>query len=166
MTEQQLQAEFEAKMKALGYSEATLRKMVNGEYYFAGIQVDYQRFKDGVEMEDQKLDQVVEANRALLHERSQLGIKKYGTTLGDANLTRKELLRHALEESLDLSNYLQAELMREDMPRVDLRKIIDDEFNQVFEFTTDDRSHVSSVSCKLFAEHIFELLKNNKSKNN
>jgi len=97
MNEQQLQAEFEAKMKKLGYSEATLRKMVNGEYYFAGIQLDYQRFKDGVEMEDQKLDPVVEANRALLHERSQLGIKKYGVTLGEANLSQIEALTHALE---------------------------------------------------------------------
>lgn len=49
MTEQQLQAEFEAKMKALGYSESTLRKHENGEYYFAGVELDYQRFKDGVE---------------------------------------------------------------------------------------------------------------------
>ena len=50
MTEQQLQAEFEAKMKALGYSEATLRRSDSGaEYYFAGVELDYQRFKDGVE---------------------------------------------------------------------------------------------------------------------
>lgn len=50
MTEQQLQAEFEAKMKAIGYSEATLRRSANGaEYYFAGVELDYQRFKDGVE---------------------------------------------------------------------------------------------------------------------
>jgi len=166
MNEQQLQSEFEAKMKKLGYSEATLRKHENGEYYFAGVELDYQRFKDGVEMEDQKLDPVVEANRALLHERSQLGIKKYGVTLGDANLTRKELLRHALEESLDLSNYLQAELMREDMPRVEMRKVIDAEFDRFFEFNSADRSKVTSVSCKLFAEHIVELLKNNKAKNN
>lgn len=50
MTDQQLQAEFEAKMKALGYSESTLRRSANGaEYYFAGVELDYQRFKDGVE---------------------------------------------------------------------------------------------------------------------
>jgi hypothetical protein len=49
MNDQQLQAEFEAKMKALGYSEATLRRTItNEEYYFAGVELDYQRFKDGV----------------------------------------------------------------------------------------------------------------------
>ena len=112
MNEQQLQSQFEAKMKAMGYSEATLRKHESGEYYFAGLELDYQRFKDGVEMEDQKLDPVVEANRALLHERSQLGIKKYGVTLGEANLSQIEALTHALEETLDLANYLQAEIMR------------------------------------------------------
>lgn len=48
MTEQQLQAEFETKMKKLGYSEATLRRSANGaEYYFSCIELDYQRFKDG-----------------------------------------------------------------------------------------------------------------------
>lgn len=60
-----------------------------------------------------KIDLVVEANRALLLQRSQLGIQKYGTTLHDGGYTRSELLQHALEEALDLANYLQAELMRE-----------------------------------------------------
>lgn len=47
--EQQLQAEFEAKMKAFGYSEAALRRSASGaEYYFSGVELDYQRFKDGV----------------------------------------------------------------------------------------------------------------------
>lgn len=50
MTDQQLQSEFEAKMKKLGYSEATLRRSASdAEYYFAGVELDYQRFKDGVE---------------------------------------------------------------------------------------------------------------------
>ena len=128
MTEQQLQAEFESKMKALGYSEATLRKMVNGEYYFAGIQVDYQRFKDGVEMEDQKLDPVVEANRALLHERSQLaqgtelrvcqdianrqqiGIKKYGFTVETNPLKLLEWMQHEYEEQLDAVVYKKRQI--------------------------------------------------------
>lgn len=59
-------------------------------------------------------DPVVEANRALLLKRSQLGINKYGVTLASSGLSRRQLLQHALEESLDLANYLQAELMRED----------------------------------------------------
>lgn len=58
-------------------------------------------------------DAVVEANRKLLLERSNFGIAKYGVTLAGSGLTRRQLLQHALEEALDLANYLQAELMRE-----------------------------------------------------
>lgn len=61
-----------------------------------------------------RLDPVVEANRALLLQRSQVGIDKYGVTLAGAGLTRRALLVHALEEALDLANYLQAELQRLD----------------------------------------------------
>lgn len=61
-----------------------------------------------------KLDPVVEANRALLHQRSQIGIAKYGVTLDEARLSERELIIHALQESLDLANYLQAQLQRVD----------------------------------------------------
>lgn len=59
-------------------------------------------------------DPVVEANRRMLLERSKVGIKKYGVALGLAGYSRRELLQHALEEALDLANYLQAEIMRID----------------------------------------------------
>ena len=61
-----------------------------------------------------KLDPVVEANRALLHQRSQVGIAKYGVTLDGARLSERELIVHALQEALDLANYLQAQLQRLD----------------------------------------------------
>jgi hypothetical protein len=60
------------------------------------------------------LDAVVEANRKLLLERSNVGVAKYGVTLAASGLSRRALLQHALEEALDLANYLQAELMRLD----------------------------------------------------
>lgn len=60
------------------------------------------------------LDAVVEANRALLLFRSQVGIKKYGVTLSQARLTHRQILQHALEEALDLANYLQTQLMQMD----------------------------------------------------
>lgn len=60
------------------------------------------------------LDPVVEANRKLLLDRSNIGIRKYGVTLAESSLGRRELLQHALEEALDLANYLQAEIMRLD----------------------------------------------------
>lgn len=54
-----------------------------------------------------EVDAVVEANRKLLLERSRVGIRKYGVTLADAGLSRAQLTQHALEEALDLANYLQ-----------------------------------------------------------
>lgn len=57
-------------------------------------------------------DPVVQANIKLLDERSATGIKKYGTSLADNSTD--DMLRHALEEALDLANYLQAEIMRRD----------------------------------------------------
>lgn len=56
-------------------------------------------------------DAVVEANRKLLLQRSDVGIDKYGVTLAQSGLGRRALLQHALEEALDLANYLQAQLM-------------------------------------------------------
>lgn len=53
-------------------------------------------------------DAIVEANVALLRERSRVGVDKYGVTLAGAGLTPAQLRRHALEEALDLANYLQA----------------------------------------------------------
>lgn len=57
-------------------------------------------------------DPVVEANRQLLLDRSRVGVAKYGTTLESAGLSHAELTQHALEEALDLANYLQATLRK------------------------------------------------------
>ena len=49
MTEQQLQAEFEAKMKAMGYSETSLKRTDDDRFYkFSGVELDYQIFKRGL----------------------------------------------------------------------------------------------------------------------
>lgn len=62
----------------------------------------------------EKRDPVVEQVRADLLRRSQLGIKKYGTTLADNPAELKEWLNHAYEEALDLANYLQSAIMKID----------------------------------------------------
>lgn len=36
-----------------------------------------------------------------------MGMKKYGTTVDDAGLTRSQWLQHAYEEALDLAIYLK-----------------------------------------------------------
>lgn len=49
-------------------------------------------------------DSIVEEVKELFDKRSQLGIKKYGTTLHDNNTD--DFLLHALEEAMDLCLYL------------------------------------------------------------
>lgn len=61
----------------------------------------------GGDRAEQPRDRVIEAVRADLLRRSQLGIKKYGVTLERTNLSLKDWLQHAYEETLDQANYLK-----------------------------------------------------------
>jgi hypothetical protein len=58
-----------------------------------------------------RVDVVIEAVREDLHQRSQLGIKKYGTTLGENKAELRDRLQHAYEEALDMANYLKWAIM-------------------------------------------------------
>jgi hypothetical protein len=42
-----------------------------------------------------------------IKQRRAMGLKKYGVSLKDATLSRKQLLQHAKEEALDMAEYLQ-----------------------------------------------------------
>ncbi|WQZ00302.1 hypothetical protein Shy_CDS0025 [Escherichia phage Shy] len=53
-------------------------------------------------------DSNVEKNREMLLQRSIVGLAKYGVTTDNNPLTLREWLQHALEEALDMANYLQA----------------------------------------------------------
>lgn len=53
-------------------------------------------------------DANVEKNRQMLLERSVVGLKKYGVTTERDDLTLGQWVQHAIEEALDLANYLQA----------------------------------------------------------
>lgn len=57
------------------------------------------------------IDEVVEAVRADLLQRSQVGIKKYNTTLERTDLELKDWLQHAYEEALDMANYLKRSII-------------------------------------------------------
>lgn len=59
-------------------------------------------------------DKHVEAVRQKMLERSQRGITKYGTTLERGDLARLDWLRHAQEEAMDLANYLQVLIDKEE----------------------------------------------------
>lgn len=43
----------------------------------------------------------------MLASRANVGLSKYGVTVSDRPLTRKQWLQHALEEALDMAVYLQ-----------------------------------------------------------
>lgn len=59
-------------------------------------------------------DAVVDAVRDDLLRRSQLGIAKYGVTLERTDLTLRDWLQHAYEETLDKANYLKRAIMEMD----------------------------------------------------
>lgn len=61
-----------------------------------------------------KPDAVVEAVRADLLQRSQLGIAKYGVTLERTDLSLRDWLQHAYEECLDQANYLKRTIIELD----------------------------------------------------
>jgi hypothetical protein len=44
--------------------------------------------------------------------RQEIGIRKYGVTVEDNQLTQQEWLQHAYEEALDLAIYLKAALIK------------------------------------------------------
>jgi hypothetical protein len=56
-------------------------------------------------------DKIVEAVRADLLQRSQVGINKYNTTLERTDLDLKDWLQHAYEEALDMANYLKRSII-------------------------------------------------------
>lgn len=47
-------------------------------------------------------------------DRADVGLRKYGTTLAGAGLSRRALLVHAQEEAMDLAVYLQRLIEMED----------------------------------------------------
>lgn len=52
-------------------------------------------------------DRITRTLQAELEARAARGVMKYGTTLGDAPLSLRDVLQHAKEEALDLAAYLQ-----------------------------------------------------------
>lgn len=61
-----------------------------------------------------KFDPIVEAVRADLLARSQVGIRKYGVTLAENPIQLRDWLQHAYEEMLDGANYLKAAITKLD----------------------------------------------------
>lgn len=68
----------------------------------------------GFEMCEKSPDAIVEKNREMLLQRSKFGLQKYGTTIAENPLELRAWLQHALEEALDMANYLQAAISKID----------------------------------------------------
>jgi hypothetical protein len=60
-----------------------------------------------IEPKEVKPDPIVESVVNQLRDRSEVGIKKYGTTLDDNNLSTKEWIEHAKQEAMDFVLYLE-----------------------------------------------------------
>lgn len=54
-----------------------------------------------------KPDPITDALCAELQKRAALGLRKYGVTVAEAPLNRRQWLQHAKEEALDMAVYLQ-----------------------------------------------------------
>lgn len=61
-----------------------------------------------------ELDPIVEAVRDDLLQRSQVGISKYGVNLARDDLSLRDWLQHAYEETLDQANYLKRAIVEID----------------------------------------------------
>jgi hypothetical protein len=77
------------------------------------------------------IDTVVDAVRADLLRRSQIGIAKYGVTLDRTDLTLRDWLQHAYEETLDQANYLKRAIMEIDQfdqpPKIKRHEVVFDQ---------------------------------------
>jgi hypothetical protein len=69
------------------------------------------------EPEVQKPDPFVEAVRAKMLKRSEVGLSKYGVGLDRPDLSRLDWLRHAQEEAMDLANYLEVLIQEEEIEK-------------------------------------------------
>lgn len=67
----------------------------------------------------EKVDSVIEAVRHDLLQRSQVGIAKYGVTLERTDLSLRDWLQHAYEETLDQANYLKRTII--ELEQLDLQ---------------------------------------------
>lgn len=66
---------------------------------------------------DEENDPIVAMVRADLLRRSQVGIAKYGVTLARTDLSLRDWLQHAYDETLDQANYLKRAIVSLDTDR-------------------------------------------------
>ena len=69
-----------------------------------------------------KKDEIVDAVREDLLKRSKRGIEKYGVTLDREDLSLRDWLQHAYEETLDNANYLKKAIIMLDEGEICTKK--------------------------------------------
>jgi len=104
----------EIRKKALKYQKKDGDNLETDDLIFAFCWVDtsegaeYWNNLDNQEPPKKEIkDTIVESVINQFKQRSEVGIKKYNTTLDRTDLTRLEWLQHAQEEAMDLILYLE-----------------------------------------------------------
>lgn len=88
------------------------RKQLEAEIAQCWKLIDAQ--KEFIKKQKVSPDSNVEKNREMLLQRSIVGLAKYGVTTDNNPLSLRAWLQHALEEALDMANYLQAAISKLD----------------------------------------------------
>lgn len=79
---------------------------VCGRIHFENIVFFKELCKHNMRETEIDKSKIIDIAKEILDSRQEKGIKTYGTTLDEANLSDKELLNHAIEEVADLFLYL------------------------------------------------------------
>lgn len=91
-----------------------------------------------------------------IKDRSETGLKKYGTTLEREDLTLVDWLQHAQEEAMDLALYLQVIIHRmTDKTTIDAIALLKDKIERREQITEDDR-RVFLIACNKILQNYLQ----------
>ena len=85
----------------------SLMKSVD-EYLIETLEEYFLAVNEKIKSIDVIKDEIVSEVVSEYVNRSEIGIKKYNTTLKDSNLSKEQLLQHLKEELMDATNYIQS----------------------------------------------------------
>jgi len=103
----------------------------------------------------QSTDPIVDRVIAKYHERSQAGIKKYGTMLTRDDLSELDWLKHLQEELQDATLYIERLMIvreKDDRlePVLNFMKALNINMNSTFQFADDDGSLIEKKVSDIF----------------
>ncbi len=126
MTDDDIRAAFERWAQSRGHPTKRLNSQSakympqwRGQYILEHVQIAWEAWQAALSWRSSEASQAgqdanVERVRAKLHERSQVGIAKYGVTTERGDLSLRDWLTHLQEELMDAAVYVEAALNRAD----------------------------------------------------